>query len=76
MKKADIAIGAYILTAFIMMIVSIPSQLLDVLLACNIAVHKLHQQKYDKYNSPDDQVVPTYVTSECGNHLPRISTQG
>ena len=38
MKKADIAIGAYILTAFIMMIVSIPSQLLDVLLACNIAV--------------------------------------
>ncbi len=38
MKKADIAIGTYILTAFIMMIVSIPSQLLDVLLACNIAV--------------------------------------
>lgn len=38
MKKADVAIGAYILTAFIMMIVSVPSQLLDVLLACNIAV--------------------------------------
>lgn len=38
MKKADIAVAAYILTAFIMMIVPVPSQLLDVLLACNIAV--------------------------------------
>jgi len=38
MKKADIAIAGYILAAFIMMIVPIPSGLLDVLLACNIAV--------------------------------------
>lgn len=38
MKKADIAVAAYILAAFIMMIVPVPSQLLDVLLACNIAV--------------------------------------
>ncbi len=38
MKKADIGVAIYILSAFIMLIVPIPSQLLDVLLACNIAV--------------------------------------
>lgn len=38
MKKADIAVAAYILAAFIMMIVPVPNQLLDVLLACNIAI--------------------------------------
>lgn len=38
MKKADIAIAGYMLAAFIMMIVPIPSGLLDVLLACNIAI--------------------------------------
>ena len=38
MKKADVAVAAYVLAAFIMMIVPIPSGLLDVLLACNIAV--------------------------------------
>lgn len=38
MKKADFFIAAYVLSAFIMMIVPIPSWLLDVLLACNIAV--------------------------------------
>ncbi len=38
MKKADIGVAAYIVAAFIMMIVPIPSGLLDVLLACNIAI--------------------------------------
>ncbi|MBO5055958.1 MAG: flagellar biosynthesis protein FlhA [Lachnospiraceae bacterium] len=38
MKKADLGVGAYLLTAFIMMIVPVPSGLLDVLLACNIAI--------------------------------------
>ncbi len=38
MRKADIGVALYILAAFIMFIVPIPSQLLDVLLACNIAV--------------------------------------
>lgn len=38
MKKADIAIAAYMVTAFVMMIVPIPKLLLDVLLACNIAI--------------------------------------
>lgn len=38
MKKADIGVAAYVLTAFIMMIVPVPSWLMDVLLACNIAV--------------------------------------
>ena len=38
MKKADVAVAAYVLAAFIMLIVPIPSWLLDVLLACNIAV--------------------------------------
>ena len=37
MKKADVAVSAYVLSAFIMMIVPIPSGLLDVLLACNMA---------------------------------------
>lgn len=36
-KKADIFIAIYILTAFIMFIVTLPSWLLDVLLAINIA---------------------------------------
>ena len=38
MKKADIGVAAYVLAAFIMMIVPIPSGLLDILLACNIAI--------------------------------------
>lgn len=38
MKKADIGVAAYIVAAFVMMIVPIPSGLLDVLLACNIAI--------------------------------------
>ena len=38
MKKADVGVAAYVLAAFIMMIVPVPSWLLDVLLACNIAV--------------------------------------
>ena len=38
MKKADIAIAAYIVAAFAMMIISIPNLLLDILLACNIAI--------------------------------------
>lgn len=38
MKKADICVALYVLAAFIMFIVPIPSWLLDVLLACNIAV--------------------------------------
>lgn len=38
MRKADIAVAAYVLAAFIMMIVPVPNQLLDVLLACNIAI--------------------------------------
>ena len=38
MKKADIGVAAYLLAAFIMMIVPIPSGLLDILLACNIAI--------------------------------------
>ena len=37
MKRADIAIALYVLTAFIMMIVNIPSWLLDIFLAFNIA---------------------------------------
>ena len=37
MKKADLGVALYILTAFIMFIVSIPSVFLDVLLAINIA---------------------------------------
>ena len=38
MKKADVGVAAYIVAAFIMLIVPIPSWLLDVLLACNIAI--------------------------------------
>ena len=38
MKKADVGVAAYIVAAFVMLIVPIPSWLLDVLLACNIAI--------------------------------------
>ncbi len=38
MKKADFAVGIYILTAFGMLIINIPSVLLDVLLAINISI--------------------------------------
>ena len=38
MRKADIGVAAYMVAAFVMLIVTIPSGLLDVLLACNIAV--------------------------------------
>lgn len=38
MKKADVAVAAYVVAAFVMMIVNIPAGFLDVLLACNIAV--------------------------------------
>ena len=38
MKKADIGVALYVLAAFIMMIVPIANGLLDVLLACNIAI--------------------------------------
>lgn len=38
MKKADLGVAAYVLSAFIMLIVPIPSWLLDILLACNMAV--------------------------------------
>lgn len=38
MKKADLGVAAYLVAAFVMLIVPIPSGLLDVLLACNIAV--------------------------------------
>ena len=38
MKKADVAVAAYVVAAFIMMIINIPAGLLDVFLACNIAV--------------------------------------
>ena len=38
MKKADIGVALYVLAAFVMLIVPISSVMLDVLLACNIAV--------------------------------------
>ncbi len=38
MKKADIFVALYILAAFVMFIVTLPSWLLDVLLAINIAI--------------------------------------
>ena len=38
MKKADVAVAAYVLAAFVMFIVPIPSFLLDILLAINMAV--------------------------------------
>jgi len=37
-KKADLGVALYILTAFIMFIVTIPSWLLDILLALNIGI--------------------------------------
>ena len=38
LRKADVGVALYLLSAFIMLIVPIPSWLLDVLLACNISV--------------------------------------
>ena len=38
LKKADLGVAAYVLSAFIMFIVPIPSVLLDILLAINISV--------------------------------------
>lgn len=38
MKKADIGVALYILAAFAMMIISVPSWLLDILLAINMSV--------------------------------------
>lgn len=38
LKKADLGVAIYIMTAFLMFIISIPSGLLDVLLAINIAI--------------------------------------
>ena len=38
LKTADLGVAIYVLTAFIMLIVSVPAGVLDVLLACNIAV--------------------------------------
>ena len=38
LKKADIGVAAYVLAAFVMLIIPIKSSLLDVLLACNMAV--------------------------------------
>lgn len=38
MKKADLGVALYVLSAFIMLIVPIPSWLLDILLACNMAL--------------------------------------
>ncbi len=38
MKKADIGVALYVLSAFVMLIVPIPSWLLDILLALNISV--------------------------------------
>ena len=38
MRKADFGVAAYLVAAFVMLIVPIPSWLLDILLACNIAV--------------------------------------
>ena len=38
MSKADVGVAAYVVAAFVMMIVTIPAGLLDVLLAINIAV--------------------------------------
>ena len=38
MKKADVGVALYVLAAFVMLIVPIPSFLLDMLLACNIAI--------------------------------------
>ena len=38
MKKADLGVAAYLVAAFVMLIVPLPNWLLDILLACNIAV--------------------------------------
>ncbi len=38
MKKADVGVALYIVAAFVMLIVPIPPVLLDILLACNIAL--------------------------------------
>lgn len=38
LRKADIGVSLYVLAAFVMLIVPIPSGLLDVLLACNISI--------------------------------------
>ncbi|MBQ8591461.1 MAG: flagellar biosynthesis protein FlhA [Lachnospiraceae bacterium] len=38
MKKADLGVALYVLAAFAMFIIQIPSWLLDILLACNIAI--------------------------------------
>lgn len=38
MKKADLGVALYVVAAFVMLIVPIPSALLDVLLACNISL--------------------------------------
>lgn len=38
MKKADLGVAMYVLAAFVMLIVPIPSWLLDLLLACNMAI--------------------------------------
>ena len=38
MKKADIMVAVYVLSAFVMMIIPIPSLLLDILLAINMSV--------------------------------------
>ena len=38
MKKQDLAVAAYLVAAFVMMIIPIPSWLLDILLACNICL--------------------------------------
>ena len=38
MKKADVGVALYLLSAFVMMLISLPSWLLDVLFAVNIAI--------------------------------------
>ena len=38
MKKADIFVAVYVLTAFIMFIVTLPNWLLDIFLAVNISI--------------------------------------
>ena len=39
LRKADLGVAAYVLAAFIMLIVSVPAGLLDVLLACILRWH-------------------------------------
>ena len=38
MRRADVGVAAYLVAAFVMLIVPVPNWLLDILLACNIAV--------------------------------------